>query len=88
MPRARTEPASGLLKAFGQVLKAARQEVGLSQEKLAHSSDLDPTYVSQLERGLKWPSLRAIAALAANLGMPAWELVRRAERGSTTDDST
>jgi ribosome-binding protein aMBF1 (putative translation factor) len=64
---------------FGRVLKSFRQAAGLSQEELAHRSNLHRTYVSQLERGLKSPSLNAIAALAKGLKMTAHELVKAAE---------
>lgn len=75
MPR----PEESLNKAFGETLRAARQNAGLSQEKLAAQSRLHRTYISQLERGQKSPSLAVIAALARNLGVTAHELVRAAE---------
>ena len=45
-------------KKFGKVLKALRTERGLSQEEFAMNVGLHRTYISQLERGLKSPSLR------------------------------
>jgi transcriptional regulator with XRE-family HTH domain len=53
--------------------------MGISQEALAHESNLHRTYVSQLERGLKSPSLDAIAALAKALGQQPHELIKAAE---------
>jgi len=44
-------------RAFGSVLRAARQEIGLSQEGLSERMGCDPTYPSLLERGLRAPSL-------------------------------
>jgi transcriptional regulator with XRE-family HTH domain len=60
-------------------LRRLRAEAGLSQEELAHRSHLHRTYVSQLERGLKSPSLGAIEELAEVLGKKPHELVRAAE---------
>ena len=74
-----SRPEELLNKAFGETLRAARQDAGFSQEELAAKSRLHRTYVSQLERGQKSPSLAVIAALARSLGVTAHELVRAAE---------
>lgn len=71
--------ARSLEAAFGDALREFRARAGLSQEALGLRSDLHPTYISQLERGLKSPSLRAIHALAATLGVHAHAIVKRAE---------
>ena len=63
-------------EAFGAVLKAARKEKGLSQEQLALSCDLDRTFISLLERGLRQPSLTSIIALSEALDKPADLLVK------------
>ena len=69
----------GLTKGFGSAVREARDEVGLSQEKLAFRAGVHPTYVSQLERGLKSPSLDVVAALAKALNKKASVLIRAAE---------
>lgn len=61
------------------MLRSLREAAKLTQEELAHSSDLHRTYVSQLERGLKSPSLNAIASLARALHVAAHTLVKAAE---------
>ena len=48
---------------FRQVLKKLRTEKGISQEEFALSIGLHRTYISQLERGLKSPSLRTFAKI-------------------------
>jgi transcriptional regulator with XRE-family HTH domain len=53
--------------------------LGISQEQLAHDSGYHPTYISQLERGLKSPSLRTLNQLAKALGISTSALVKRAE---------
>jgi DNA-binding XRE family transcriptional regulator len=55
---------------------------GLSQEELAHASDLTRNYVWDLELGKKSPSLRTILQLARALGIRPSELVRAAEAGA------
>jgi DNA-binding XRE family transcriptional regulator len=72
----------GLRAGFAQALRERRRAVAISQEELAHRADLHRTYVSQLERGLKSPSLAAVEALAAALDMRPHQLVRAAEEAS------
>jgi transcriptional regulator with XRE-family HTH domain len=72
-------PKSRLQIPFGLVLRERRLAAGLSQERLADSSELHRTYVSQLERGLKAPSLAAIEAVAGALRVAPHILVREAE---------
>lgn len=50
------------------MIKAARQQAGLSQEALALAAEVDRTYVSQLERGIANPSLLILVRLARALG--------------------
>ena len=67
-------------QALGEVLSAARKQAGLSQEVLAYRAKLHPTYVSQLERGIKSPTVRTLAVLAKALGTEPSELLRRCEQ--------
>jgi DNA-binding XRE family transcriptional regulator len=64
---------------FGLALRESRKVSGLTQERLAFESGYHPTYVGQLERGKKSPSLRVIMALAAVLSTRGSELIRRVE---------
>lgn len=66
-------------KTFAEVLREVRQEKGLSQEALADRAGLHRTYISQVERGLKSPSLRSLEQIAQALGMPPSALLRRME---------
>ena len=68
-----------LNSAIGQVLARFRKEIAISQEELADRANLHRTYVSQLERGLKSPSLNAICLLAKALNREPHELVKAAE---------
>jgi Helix-turn-helix. len=65
---------------FGKTLRRLREERGLSQEKLANhprlGSDTTSTnHVSDIERGLKVPSLTVVLKLAAALDVAPSELV-------------
>jgi transcriptional regulator with XRE-family HTH domain len=72
--------AEKLTKAFGQVLREARHKSGLSQEAMALKSDVDRTFVSQMERGIRQPSLTTLYKLAATLEIQPSVLLGRLER--------
>lgn len=42
---------SPVCEAFGQNLRLIRKSKGLSQERLAHESGIDRSYVGKIERG-------------------------------------
>ncbi len=65
---------------FGQVLRDVRKAHGFSQEDLAFNSGYHPTYIGQLERGKKSPSLRTIMSLASALDTSGSELLKDVER--------
>ena len=65
--------------AFGKALRRRRERLEVSQEALAFTSEIHRTYISELERGLKNPSLTTIDRLAAALKMKASTLIADAE---------
>ena len=65
---------------FGRALKDLRIAAGLSQEELAFQANLHRTYISQLERGIKSPSLKTIIRVSEALGIKASVLLRKVER--------
>jgi transcriptional regulator with XRE-family HTH domain len=67
-------------QAFGRVVQARRKRIGLSQEEFGFKSGLHRTFISQIERGLKSPSLRTLMALAQSIGTDASTLLRETER--------
>jgi transcriptional regulator with XRE-family HTH domain len=62
-------------EAFGVVLRDLRRERSMSQEALALESQLDRTFISLLERGLRQPSLTTILQLAKPLGISPEQLI-------------
>lgn len=67
-------------EAFGLVLRDLRKGRALSQETLALESQLDRTFISLLERGLRQPSLTTIFQLARPLGLSPEDLVARVSK--------
>jgi transcriptional regulator with XRE-family HTH domain len=65
--------------AFGRVLREARLQKGLSQDRLASLCDFDRTYPSLLERGLRSPTLAMILRLSQALDINPSVLVTKTE---------
>ena len=68
-----------LLKAVGQAVREARDELGVSQEELGFESELDRTYISGIERGVRNPTVETLSRLCRSLGVRVSELIARAE---------
>ncbi len=68
-----------IVAAFAEALRDARVQAGLSQEELAGRADVSVRFISLLETGKRQPSLSALAAISAGLGMPMSALVMTVE---------
>jgi transcriptional regulator with XRE-family HTH domain len=66
-------------EAFGQALRELRTARRLSQERLAHESGQDRSYISLLESGRYSPSLTTIFRLARALAIAPSALLARVE---------
>lgn len=74
-----TQPPPDIGALFGEILSRHRANAGISQEELALRADVDRTFVSRLERGIRQPTITTLIALAHALDMHAAELVRETE---------
>ena len=63
---------------LGMAIKTQRASLGISQEELAHRAGLHRTYISDLERGARNPSVESIEKLAAALQIPVAKLFDQA----------
>ena len=48
------------LSSLGRNLRNRREKCSLTQEKLGELADLDPTYISGIERGVRNPSVLSL----------------------------
>ncbi|AMW27295.1 helix-turn-helix domain-containing protein [Arthrospira platensis] len=67
-------------KALGQVLIKYRTLAKISQEELADRAGIHRTYVSQIERGLKSPTLSVLFRISQSLNTTASVLIAEVER--------
>ena len=63
-------------KRLGLNLRRLRRAKGLSQEKFAFEANIHRTYISDIERGTRNPTITIVERLASTLGVPASDLLR------------
>lgn len=66
-------------KALGKVLAKHRTGAKISQEELADRAGIHRTYVSQIERGLKSPTLSVLIEISKSLNTTASSLIAEVE---------
>jgi transcriptional regulator with XRE-family HTH domain len=80
-----TMPGQSRLTAdLGEAIKHQRTVLGISQEELSRRSGLQRTYISDLERGTRNPSVGSIQKIAHALQIPVAKLFERAGNGDGT----
>jgi transcriptional regulator with XRE-family HTH domain len=72
-------PTLDVRERFGYAVKSRRDELGLTQEELAHKAAIHRTYLSDVERGTRNVSLVNIELLARALGLSMADLFRLVE---------
>ena len=64
------------LAAFGRNVARIRDDREFSQDKLAEKADLDRTYLSGIERGVRNPGIKVVIRLARALGVTVDQLCK------------
>jgi transcriptional regulator with XRE-family HTH domain len=75
-PRYAQDP---VLVSFGNAVRRARLQRGISQEELAHQAGIDRSYMSSVERGGQNVGLMIMARIAGALDMAVAELFLEAK---------
>lgn len=73
------ESRKKILLALGLLVKQQRTALGISQEELGFRANLDRTYISGVERGVRNPSITALVNLASGLGITVANLLENLE---------
>ena len=63
---------------MGDRIREARKKVGLTQDQLSEKLDVSLAYISEIERGLKMPSMQLFIKLVEILDVSAEYLLRDA----------
>lgn len=64
---------------FGAIIRRLRQKKGWNLIQFGRKADMNPTYLSRLERGENTPSLTCILRLAKVLDVEAWTVIAEIE---------
>src|SRR6202022_3642461 len=67
---------------LGMTIKTQRASLGISQKELAHRAGLHRTYISDLERGARNPSIESVEKLAGALQVSVSKLFESVGNGS------
>jgi transcriptional regulator with XRE-family HTH domain len=72
-----------LREVFATNLRRLRNAKGLSQDDLAYEAEISRSYLSQLEKGVFYASLKIVGKIADTLEVEPAELLRRPGRRKT-----
>ena len=64
------------LSKFGRNVARIRDARGFSQDKLAEKADLDRTYISGIERGVRNPGIKTVIRIAKALNASIGDLCK------------
>ena len=67
------------LNVLGLNVRRRREEKELTQEALAERANLDPTYISGIERGVRNPSVLSVVRIAKALGVTTSKLMEKVD---------
>jgi len=68
-----------VLVSLGEAIRTLRKAQGISQEELAHRSQIDRAYMSSVERGTQNPGVMTIIRIADALGIAVAEIFTTAK---------
>jgi transcriptional regulator with XRE-family HTH domain len=72
-------PRSPFHARFGEAAKAIREAKKLTQAQVGDRMDVPPTFLSDIERGVRNVSLSTLISLAKALKVKLSEIIKRAE---------
>ena len=75
-----------LSRIIGERLRAYRNQLNWSQERLAEQAGLHPTYIGQLERGEKNATIEIISKISAALGVSLSKLFENISPTNSCED--
>jgi transcriptional regulator with XRE-family HTH domain len=67
------------LSEFGRNVSRFRGQAGFSQDKLAEKADIDRTYLSGIERGVRNPGIKTVIRIASALKVTVDQLCQGVE---------
>jgi transcriptional regulator with XRE-family HTH domain len=78
------KPEGGLI--LGKAIRETRLKLGLTQEGLGKRANLHYSYIGQVERGNKVPSIKTLKRIAAALNVNVEDLLEKEPSAMTSDE--
>jgi len=75
-------PTTDYRSAIGKIVRRERLKQGWTQEELAEKIDIHPSFVGQIERGIKAASLDTLKRLGAVFGIKSAEFLNEGEENA------
>lgn len=72
---------------LGEAVRHLRKYAGLSQEELAHKSDVHPTWISHIERGRVNATHKTMDKIAVGIGIDYLQLLSLAKAYTQIDET-
>jgi transcriptional regulator with XRE-family HTH domain len=72
---------------LGKAVRHLRKYAGLSQEELAHKSDIHHTWISHIEQGRVNASHKTMESIAAGIGVDHWQILSLAKAYTEIDET-
>lgn len=85
MPTSYSEADYEILRTVGKIFRQHRRYRSLTQEQLAELTDINVTYLSDVERGKRNLSLLNIARLAHAFGLPLEDIFKSEKVNDNTE---
>ncbi|MBF7083312.1 helix-turn-helix transcriptional regulator [Desulfallas sp. Bu1-1] len=71
---------------LGKAIRETRLKLGLTQEGLGKRANLHYSYIGQVERGNKVPSIKTLKRIAAALNVNVEDLLKKEPSAMTSDE--
>lgn len=75
LPRRDRSDDLAVAAAFGERVHEIRLQQEMTQERLAEAADVHPTFISDIERGYRVPTVATLITIASGLGVRPGDLV-------------
>ena len=69
-----------IAKVFGEILREFREKKRISQENLALEAEMARSFLSEIERGVKQPTISTLIVVSKTLGLRPNRLIAELEK--------
>lgn len=75
-----------VVESLGRIINEERRKKGMTQESLCDQAKITRNFLSMIENGKRFPSMRTLQCLALCLGVKSIDLIEKARLDDIDDD--